>query len=181
MISELGLDLGANDVRALLVDENFYTRLEFIVAPSFEIIDPENGIGVGEEIGLRQEVADLMRDQGGAAQTAADVYGKADLAGGILDDLIADVVHPYRGTILGGAIDRDLELARQKRIFGMQRRPLPQNFGVGAGILDFVGGRAGKLIGRDIADAIARGLDRVHFDFGKLIENIGTIFERRPV
>ena len=64
MIGELGLDLGANDVCAFLVDENFYPRLEFIVAPPFEIIDPENCIGVGEEIGLRQEVADLMPDQG---------------------------------------------------------------------------------------------------------------------
>src|SRR6202045_3034195 len=98
MIGELGLDLGAYDVRAFLVDENFYTRLEFIVAPSFEIIDPENCIGVGEEIGLRQEVADLMRDQGSAAQTAADVYGKADLAGGILVGLMADAVPTYRGT-----------------------------------------------------------------------------------
>ena len=60
--------------------KNFYPRLEFIVAPSFEIIDPENRIGVGEEIGLRQEVADLMPDQGRAAQAAADIDGKAHLA-----------------------------------------------------------------------------------------------------
>src|ERR1700730_3676357 len=177
----LRLDPGANGVRALLVKKDFYPRLEFIVAPAFEIVDAQNCIGVREEIGLGQEVANLMRDERGAALAATDVDGKADLAFSVLDDLIADVVHPYRGAILGGAVDRDLELSRQVGIFRVQRRPLPQNFGVGAGILDFVGGRAGKLIGRDIADAIARGLDRVHFDFGKLIENIGTIFERRPV
>ena len=39
----------------------------------------------------------------------------------------------------------------------MQRRPLPQNFGVGAGILDFVGDQS-KL------DSILANLDKVQAD-----------------
>ena len=80
MIGKLGLDLGANNVGAFLVHQDFYARLVFVIAPPFEIIDAKNGIGVGEEIGFRQEVADLMRDHGRAAEAAADKDGKAHLA-----------------------------------------------------------------------------------------------------
>ena len=175
MLGKLGLDLGANNIGAFLMHQDLDARLVFVIAPPFEIIDAENGIGVGEKIGFRQEVADLMRNHGSAAEAAADIDGKAHLAFRVLDDLIADVMHFNRGAILGGAIDRNLELTWQKRIFGMQRRPLPQNFGIGARILDLIGGGASELIGRDIADAIARGLDRVHFDFGEFIENVRAI------
>ena len=63
----------------------------------------------------------------------------------------------------------------------MERRPLPQNFRIGARILDLVCGSAGKLIGGDIADAIARGLDRMHFDAGEFIQNIREFGKGRPV
>jgi hypothetical protein len=52
-------------------------------------------------------------------------------------------VHLDRGAVVRGAGDRDLELARQEREFRMQRRPLPQDFGPDARILDLVGARAG--------------------------------------
>ena len=83
--------------------------------------------------------------------------------------------------VVGRAVDRDLEFARQEREFRMQRRPLPQDFGIGAGIGDFVVGDAGVMVRRDVADAIARRLDRVHLDARELGENVGRVLQRRPV
>ena len=40
---------------------------------------------------------------------------------------------------------------------------------------------AGEMVGRDVANAVSRGLDRVHLDARKLGENIGRVLERRPV
>src|ERR1700730_16055772 len=114
MIGELGLDLGAYGAGAFLMHQDFNARLEFVIAPPFEIIDPEDGIGVGKKIFFWQKIADLMRARGRAPEPPADIDSKAHLASRVLDDLIADVVHFYRGAILGGAIDRDLEFARQK-------------------------------------------------------------------
>ena len=86
-----------------------------------------------------------------------------------------------RGAIMRAAVDRDLELARQEREFGMLRRPLPQDLAIGARIRDLVGGDAGEMIGRDVADAIARGLDRVHLDAGEFGQNVGRVLQRGPV
>ncbi len=79
------------------------------------------------------------------------------------------------------AVDGDLELARQEREFGMERRPLPQDFGVRARIGDFVMRDSGEMVRRDVADAISRGLDRVHLDARELGQNVGRVLERRPV
>ena len=38
----------------------------------------------------------------------------------------------------------------------MDRRPLAQDFGIGARIGDLVGGSAGEMVGGDVADAVAR-------------------------
>ena len=58
---------------------------------------------------------------------------------------------------------------------------MPQNFGIGTGILDFIGSCAGEMIGRDITNAIARSLNGMHFDFRELVQNIRAIGERGPV
>ena len=57
----------------------------------------------------------------------------------------------------------------------MQRRPLPQDLGIGARVGDLVGGGAGEMVGRDVADAIARGLDGVHLDAGELGQDVGAV------
>ena len=49
----------------------------------------------------------------------------------------------------------------------MEARPLAQHLGHRARIGDLVGGGAGPMIGGDIADAVAGGLDGMHLDLGK--------------
>ena len=63
----------------------------------------------------------------------------------------------------------------------MERRPLPEDLGVGAGIGDLVGGDAGEMVGGDVADAVARSLDRVHLDARQFGEDVGRVLQRRPV
>ena len=76
---------------------------------------------------------------------------------------------------------RDLELARQIGELRVECRPLPDQFGVRPRIDDLVAGDAGEMVARDVADAIAAGLDRVHLDGGELREDVGHVFESRPV
>ena len=83
--------------------------------------------------------------------------------------------------IMRRAVDGDLELARQEREFRMKRRPLPQDFGVRARVGDLVMRDAGEMVGGDIADAVSRGLDRVHLDARELGQDVGRVLERRPV
>jgi hypothetical protein len=80
-----------------------------------------------------------------------------------------------------GAGDGDLELARQELELRMVGRPLPQQFGIGAGIGDLVGGGTGEMVGRDVAHAIARGLDRMHPDIGQRGQHRRAHRQFRPV
>ena len=50
-----------------------------------------------------------------------------------------------------------------------------------ARVFDLVGGGAGEMIGGDIADAIAAGLDGMHFDAGELGQNVGHVHQLGPV
>ncbi len=90
-------------------------------------------------------------------------------------------MHLDGGAVVRCAGNRDLELARQEDEFRVQRRPLPQDLGIGARIDDLVGAGAGEVIGGDVADAVAGGLDGVHLDLGQTIENVGDVLQRRPV
>ena len=54
----------------------------------------------------------------------------------------------------------------------MQRRPLAQDLGLGARIGHLVGGGTGEVVGRDVADAVAGGLDGVHLDGGQLGQDV---------
>jgi hypothetical protein len=85
-----------------------------------------------------------------------------------------------RAVVRRGA-DRDLELARHEREFGMQRDVLADDLGPDARILDLVGRDAGPLVGRDIADAIAAGLHAVHADAGQIGHGVGQFFKLDPV
>jgi hypothetical protein len=97
-------------------------------------------------------------------------------------DAQADIVRLDHGAVVLGAGHRDLELARQVVELGMQARPLTQDqLGGRARILDLVLGDAGEMIGRDVADAVSRGLDRVHLDIGEQVENVGDVAQLRPV
>src|SRR6185369_3066259 len=59
--------------------------------------------------------------------------------------------------------------------------PLTEDFGQRARVDHFVGGDAGELVGGDVADAVAGGLDGVHVDFGQVAEDVRAVLDLRPV
>ena len=63
----------------------------------------------------------------------------------------------------------------------MVGRPLADQLGRRARILDLVGRGAGEMVGGDVADAVAAGLDRVHVDVGQRLEDVRHVPELRPV
>jgi hypothetical protein len=77
--------------------------------------------------------------------------------------------------------DGDLELARQVGELGVEGAPLADQFGIRARIDDLVGGHAGQLVGGGVADAVAGGLDGVHFHAGQFVQDIGRFFQLDPV
>jgi hypothetical protein len=58
---------------------------------------------------------------------------------------------------------------------------LTQNFSPRTRIDHFVGRDSGEMVGRDVADAVARGLDAVHLHRGELFKNFRRVFEFDPV
>ena len=63
----------------------------------------------------------------------------------------------------------------------MQRRPLPDDLAIRPRIVDLVGRDAGEMIGRDVADAVAAGLDRMHLDGCETGQHVRHVFQRGPV
>ncbi len=163
------------------MQQNLDPRLELVVAPTFKIVDAQDRLDIAEEVAFGQEFAHLPADEGSPPQPPADIDGKADLAFVVAHDLKADVMRLDHCAVVGRAVDCDLELARQEREFRMQRRPLPEDFGIGPRIGDLVVGDAGVMVRGDVADAVARRLDRVHLDARELGENVGRVLQRRPV
>jgi hypothetical protein len=63
----------------------------------------------------------------------------------------------------------------------MERRPLADNLAIGPGIGNLIGLHPGKLVGCGVANAVTAGLVGVHFHFRQFRQDIGHIFQRRPV
>ena len=63
----------------------------------------------------------------------------------------------------------------------MEGTPLADDFAPGAGIFPFVRGHTGKLIGGDVANTVAAGLNGVHLHRRKLLQNIRYQLQSRPV
>jgi len=78
----------------------------------------------------------------------------------------ADIVNLCRSAVVCGAGDRDLKFPWQVREFGMKGRPLADDLAVDARILDFVLGDASQMVGGDVADTVAAGLNSVHLHLG---------------
>ena len=70
----------------------------------------------------------------------------------------------------------DFEFAWQVSELRMQGAPLAQYFGVRAGVDGFIYGDASALVGGDIANAVAAGLNAVQIGGGKQVHHIGTFF-----
>src|SRR5690606_19134804 len=112
----------------------------------------------------------------------AEATADGNLEAGFISRRVAhnfdtDIVHIGGGAILLGSAHGDFEFARQKRELRVEGRPLANDFAVGARIFDLIGGDAGKLIGGGVADTVAAGLNRVHFNAGEFGENIRHFFQ----
>ena len=145
------------------LDENLDARLVGIVAATVAVEYANQGLAVSQQMPPRQELAHHLADHRRAAKSATGIDLESGFTGGVLHDLQAEVMDLDCGTVFPRARNRNLELARQVGEFWMQGRPLAQDLGPGARVGDFVGGDAGKVVGRHIPDATARSLDRVQF------------------
>ena len=86
-----------------------------------------------------------------------------------------------RRAVAHRAIERNLELARQERELRVQRRPLADDLGIDARVLDLVRRDTGVLVGGDVANAVAARLDGVHLDFRQFLKNIRRFGEAWPI
>ncbi len=100
MRGEFGLDGVAQAGEALFVQQDLDARLVFVVAPALEIVDAQDRVGIGEQVALGQEVADLVAEQRRAAEPAADIDGEAQFALLVAHDLQADVVRLDHGAVV---------------------------------------------------------------------------------
>ena len=72
----------------------------------------------------------------------------------------------------GDPLTAILNFPRQEREFRVVGRPLPEQLRGRAGIPDFIGGGAGKVVGRHVPDAVPGCLDGVHFHISERVEDI---------
>ena len=98
-------------LHAGLMDEDLDARLELVVAASVHVVDAEDRLGIGEQVLLRQEVADFSAEHRSAAHAAADIDREAELARVVPLHLVADVMKLDCRTIHRRAGHRDLELS----------------------------------------------------------------------
>ena len=163
------------------LDQNLDPRLVDIVSPAEAVVDPQDRIEVVEYLLPGKELADHVADDGRASHTAAHQHPKSDLAVCIANRMNADVVHQRCCSIVRRSTYRDLEFARQIGELGMERGPLPEQLRVGARVDELVPGDAGKVIGGDVAHAVAAGLNGMHLDACKLCQDVRNVLEPGPV
>ena len=113
-----------------------------IVAPAEQVVDAQNRLDIAHDVALGQELPDGLADERRAPEAAADQHLETGIALGVAVQAQPDIVHLDGGAVMARCRDGDLELARQKREFRMQRGILAQHFGPDARILDLVGGDA---------------------------------------
>ena len=152
-----------------------------IVAPALAIVGPQDRLQVGEQARHRQELADRRRDVRHPPQAAPDHHLEAQRAVAGALQVQADVVGLGRRAVLRRRGHRDLELARQPAELRMHRRPLADRLGPRPRVIDFLGRRAGIGVGRDVADAVAAGLDGVHVHLRQVVEDVRRVAELDPV
>jgi hypothetical protein len=152
-----------------------------VVAAPVAVVHAQDRLEVAEQVGLRQVAADDLADHRRAPEAAADQNLEAEPAVGAVHDVHADIMDLGSGAVGRCAGHRDLELARQVAEFRMQRRPLADDLAPGPGVRDLVRRDARQMVGGDIADAVAAGLDRVHLHRGEVGEDVRHVLELRPV
>src|SRR2546423_1281605 len=180
-VRPLGIDFLAGFLGAAFLHQDLNARLVDVVAPPVAVVDTQDGFDIGQQVPPRQKVADDESDRRSAAQAPDDQHAEPHLALRVLDRVQTDVVHRNRGAVRLGAVHRELELAREIGELGMERGPLADDFAPDEGIDDLVLRDAGEMIGGDIAEGIARGLDRVHLHRRQLRKDVGNALELGPV
>ena len=99
----IGLDLIAEFVDAMLIDQDLDARLVEVVAAPMEIVNAQDRLDVGEQMLLLEERPDLLADVGRAAHAATDKHAEAVPAFRSAHDAKPDVVKGGGGAILGCA------------------------------------------------------------------------------
>jgi hypothetical protein len=163
------------------LDQDLDAGLVDVVAPPVLVVDPQDRFQIRQQIALGQKLADDLADDRGAAQPAADQHPKTDFALLVPEQIQADVVDLSRRAVVNGAGHGDLELARQIGKFRVEGGPLADDFAVDARVFDFILGDAGQMVGGDVANAVAAGLDGVHLHLGQFGEDVRRLFQFRPV
>jgi hypothetical protein len=181
LLEEGLLDLRDDLLGAGLVHEDLDARLVLVVPPSLAVVDVQDRLEVGQQVGLRQELPHRLADHRRAPEPAAHDHLVARLARVAPHHPEPDVVRLGHRPVVRRAGDRDLELARQPGELGVIRRPLPDQLGGGPRVLDLVGGGAREMVGGHVADAVAGGLDRVHLDLRQRLEHVRHVAQARPV
>ena len=161
--------------------EDLDARLVDVVATAMLVIDAHRRFEIGEQVRGRDTFADELPDDRRAALASTNPDVIDIRARRILADDDADVVHLDRGAILWRRRHGNLELAREVREFRMERRPLADDLGPDARILDFVSRGTGEMIRCHVANAVAAGLDRMHLDRGELTQDLRHVGKTRPV
>src|SRR5438105_579176 len=175
------IDFLAEFLGAALFHQDLDARLVDVVAPSIAVVNPQDGLDVSEQMPPRQKFADDEPDRRSAAKASSDQHAEPHLALLVPEGVQSDVVHGDRRAIGLCAVHGELELARKIRELGMERGPLADDLAPHEGIDDLVLRDAGEMIGGDIAEGIARGLDRVHLHRRQLREYVGNALELGPV
>ncbi len=163
------------------LDQDLDARLELVVAAAVSVVDPQDRIEVAQQVLPRQEFVDEAADDRRPAKAATDRNAEAQLARIVLHRFQADIVHLDRSAIAHCAVDGDLELARQEGEFGMEGGPLADDFAPGPRVDQLITSHASELVGGGVADAVAAGLDGVHLHGGQLGEDLGYVFQFRPI
>ena len=171
----------AERVYAEIVHQNLDARAVFVVAPTVEIVDAQNRLQIRRQVRAVQRFPNDFSDDRRAPHAAADQHAKMRSPGRIVMQAQSDVVPPHRRAVGARAADRDLKFARQPVKFRVQRRPLANQLAPRARVFNFVSGRAGQMVGGDVAHAVSAGLNRMHANFGEARQNLRHIREFRPV
>ena len=175
------LDLGGKALHRHRLDQNLDARLVLVVATAKAVVNPQHRVQIGQQVRRGQKILDHVADDGGTPQTAAHHHSEAHFAGLVAHHVQADVVHAGGCAVFHAAGHRDLEFARQEGELGVQGAPLPNDFAPGPRVQQFVAGHAGEGVGRRVAHAVARSLDRMHLHRGQLFQDIGHPRQLRPV
>jgi hypothetical protein len=162
-----------------LVDEDLDARLVLVVAAAIEVVDAQDRLEIGEQVLLRQEVLDLLGRSSACGPAAADIDRRSrSRRPVILRRLQADVVEPDRGAVIGAPVIAILNLRGRYENSGCSDDHCRRISAYRPRIGDLVGGGAGELVRRDVADAVARGLDGVHLDLGEVGQDVRHVLQR---